>query len=224
MIKDRPTTGSFPVRSPGQHIATGLAKIGLALKSQAWQQGWAEDLTPTQGQILADLAAHPARTLGAVAEALGIRPSTASEAVAVLEAKGLLTKERDLGDGRRLALVLTEAGRAAAERVARWPDFLTAVVDELEPAEQGVLLRLLQRLIRTLQERGEIPVISMCVTCRYFRPYVHDNPAAPHHCGYVNAPIGDRDLRLDCAEHRSASPEEASRSWQRFIGAGAGAV
>ncbi|HEX4954959.1 MAG TPA: MarR family winged helix-turn-helix transcriptional regulator [Thermoanaerobaculia bacterium] len=224
MINDRPTPSAPPARSPAQHIAAGLARIGLALKSQAWQQGWADDLTPTQGQILADVATHPARTLGAVAEALGIRPSTASEAVAVLEAKGLLTKERDLGDGRRLALALTSTGRTAAERVARWPDFLTTVVEELEPAEQGVLLRLLQRLIRALQERGEIPVASMCVTCRYFRPHVHDNPAAPHHCAYVNAPIGDRDLRLDCAEHRSASPEEASRNWERFIGASAGAL
>ena len=37
-------------------IATGLHKIGLAMKQQSWQQANEEGLSATQGQILAVLA------------------------------------------------------------------------------------------------------------------------------------------------------------------------
>src|SRR5262245_37038596 len=117
----------------------------MALRSHAWQEGFARDLTPTQGQVLAHLEQRPGATLNEVAEALGVRASTASEAVGVLAKKGLLAKARPLDDARRLALSLTEAGRAEAGRVATWPDFLSEVVESLSEEDQGVLLRLVQR-------------------------------------------------------------------------------
>jgi hypothetical protein len=48
----------------------------------------------------------------------------------------------------------------------------------------------------------------MCVTCRYFRPHVHSDPERPHHCAFVDAPFGDRALRLDCRDHEAK--EEAA--------------
>ena len=45
----------------------------------------------------------------------------------------------------------------------------------------------------------------MCVSCRFFRLHQHEDPAQPHHCDYVNAPIGDQALRLDCPEYEMAS-------------------
>jgi hypothetical protein len=91
-----------------------------------------------------------------------------------------------------------------------------AAVDELTPAEQEVFLRGLVKMIRTLQERGEIPVSRMCVTCRYFRPNVHPDLSTPHHCAFVDAPFGDRQLRLECADHEPAPVEQAERAWARF--------
>jgi hypothetical protein len=38
--------------SLGHRVAVGLAKIGLALKSHAWQNAGQQGLTPTQGQVL----------------------------------------------------------------------------------------------------------------------------------------------------------------------------
>ena len=35
-----------------QRLITGLAKIGIAMKSKAWRSAPGENLTPTQGQIL----------------------------------------------------------------------------------------------------------------------------------------------------------------------------
>ena len=114
-------------------------------------------------------------------------------------------------------LSLTRAGRAAANRIARWPDFLLRAVDVLAPAEQAAVHVALVKMIRTLQVRGEIPVSRMCVTCRFFRPNVHDDPETPHHCAYVDAPFGPRHLRLDCPEHEEASGESRDALWAGFL-------
>jgi hypothetical protein len=111
---------------------------------------------------------------------------------------------------------LPEAGRREADRVAGWSDFLLAAVDELTPGEQEVFLRGLVKLIRSVQCRGDIPVSRMCVTCRFFQPQVHADPALPHHCAFVDAPFGDRQLRLDCADYEAAEPEQTDRVWQAF--------
>lgn len=198
-------------------LAAGLAKIGLALRSRAWREARGRGLSPTQGQILALLERRAAPlTLEEIARELAVTPATASDAVAALQAKRLVRKGRSRGDRRALALTLTARGRKEAQRAASWPDFLAKVAGELDAAEQAALLRALIKMIRALQERGEIPVARMCVTCRFFRPHRYADPIRPHHCDFVNAPFGDRDLRLDCADHAPAAPGQARLIWQSF--------
>ncbi len=201
---------------PGHRVAQALTKIAMALRSHAWREGFARDLTPTQGQVLAFLDQRGGATLRQVAEALGVKDSTASEAVGVLERKGLLNKNRHPDDARRLALGLTPAGRQQAAHVATWPDFLVQVAAGLGAGEQAVLLRVLQLLIRELQQRGEIPFAQMCSTCRHFRPFAHVDPVAPHHCALAEMAFGDRDLRFDCPDHEPAVGAEAQAAWLRF--------
>jgi hypothetical protein len=71
-------------------------------------------------------------------------------------------------------------------------------------------------MIRTLQERGRIPVARMCVSCRYFQPFRYPDPDRPHHCAFVDAPFGDGELRLDCPDHAAAPAEQAARTWRTF--------
>jgi len=203
----------------GKRLVTGLAKVGLATRHRAWSEAEGQGLTPTQGQILALLRLHPetGMRLAEVAEAMAIAPPTASVAVRALVAKGLVAKSRARDDARAVALTLTEAGRREAERAAGWTDFLLAAVDELAPAEQEVFYRGLVKMIRALQERGEIPVSRMCVTCRFFRPNAHPGQDKPHHCAFVDAPFGDRHLRLECADHRTAAPDQAGVAWAAFV-------
>ena len=95
---------------------------------------------------------------------------------------------------------------------------MAAAADELSDAERKALLRTLIKMIRALHEQGMIPVARMCPTCRFFQPFVYDDPNAPHHCGYVNAPFGDRLLRIECAEHERAGKEQQrDKNWQIFM-------
>jgi DNA-binding MarR family transcriptional regulator len=201
---------------PQPRVVTALAKIGLALRTQAWREAETRGLTPTQGQILALLRAHDGMRLGAIAEALAVTPQTASNAVTALVAKQLVRKRARADDARALALTLTPAGVRVADEAARWPDFLLAAIATLDAQEQAAFLTGLMKVVRTLQERGQIPVSRMCLTCRFFRPHVHDDAQRPHHCAFVDAPFGPRALRFDCADHAPAEKKAADAAWRKF--------
>jgi DNA-binding MarR family transcriptional regulator len=219
-------TGSLAEGAPGRtpraastgRIATGLHKIGIALRHAAWNEHPRSGLTPTQAQLLVLVDARPGgRTLSALAAELGVTAPTASDSVSALERKGLVEKRRAAGDARALAVRPSPAGRRLARRLALWPDFLLAAIDELDVGEREVFQRALVKMIRSLQIRGRIPVARMCVGCRFFRPYAHASSSAPHHCAFVDAPFGDAELRLDCADQQPAPPEEAEAAWERFL-------
>jgi DNA-binding MarR family transcriptional regulator len=189
-----------------QRLRTGLAKIGMVLKSQAWQDAGMQGLTPTQGQILAILSAKKSEMrLSEVAHELGVTPATASDAVAVLSEKGLALKGRAADDARAIAITLTPTGQQEAGRVANWSDFMLSAIDELTPIEQEVFLQGLIKIIRKLQEDGYISVTRMCLTCAYFHPNQYLDGVHPHHCGFVDAPFGNRDLRIDCPDQLPAA-------------------
>lgn len=188
-----------------RRLADGLGRLAAALRQNAWQEALPEGLTPTQGEILSFLDRRPGATLAQVSEALGVRPATASEAVRVLVEKGLASKSRRPDDGRVLWLQLTTEGRGRAEEASHWDDFLSTAIDALDDQERRVMLRGVSRLIERLQWDGRIPTARLCITCRHFRPRVHDDPDRPNHCALVDAPFGDGDLRIDCPEHETTA-------------------
>lgn len=211
---------AFPDVDPlAGRVVLGLAKISLALKTRAWQEAGERGLTPTQGQMLALLRLRPegASRLSDLAAGLGITAATASDALRSLAEKGLVRKLRSPDDARSLAVSLTAKGRGEAKRAAAWPDFLVPAVGTLTAEEQATFLRILVKMIRGLQERHEIPVSRMCVTCRFFRPYAHRDEAMPHHCDFVDAAFGDGSFRFECPEHEPAAAGPAERTWKAFL-------
>jgi DNA-binding MarR family transcriptional regulator len=201
-------------------LAAGLEKIGLAMKSRSWRREGRAGLGPLQRQILTLLRSKPDRTaqVSTIASELVVRLPTASEAVATLEQKRLVRRQRTMRDGRIVTVLLTARGLKACGPAAGMPDHLADAVAVLSNGEQSALLKTLSKVIRTLQVKGEISVARMCVSCRYFRPNLHDDPDRPHHCDYVNAPFGDHALRLDCMEYEAASAVQARDSWTAFAG------
>jgi DNA-binding MarR family transcriptional regulator len=197
-------------------IAVALSKIGLALKQQATRSAGEHGLSPTQAQILALLQAEARLRPTDLAAKLGVSLATVSESAKTLVSKGLLSKTPDERNARATLLTLTKSGKASARTASDWPDFLASAVDCLSDTEQEAFLQTLLKMIRTLQERGEIPIARMCVTCKFFRPFQHPGDR-PHHCALVNAAMGTRHLRVECAEHEAAFPEAQAATWRTFI-------
>ncbi len=208
------TTDPLPHR-----LASALSKVSVSLKRRLWRDASSRRISPLQSQILAFLRQRPTHgaTVTDITRMLGVTMPTASDVIAVLTRRGLLRKFRTEGDGRVFNVMLTARGRRRAEQVMGWPDFLLWAAELLPPEEQESLLRTLVKLIHSIQERGEIPVARMCVSCTHFRPYVNQDSERPYHCELVNADFGDRLIRIDCNEHEPAPPEQQERQWQAFI-------
>lgn len=208
----------LPQDSLPQRVIIGLSKIGMALKSHSWQDAGQHGLTPTQGQILGLVRSKggSGMRLSAIANELGVTAATASDAVTTLVEKGLVQKAKAIDDGRAIAVSLTPQGQKVALQVADWSDFLLDAVGELSEIEQEVFLRGLIKMIRKLQEQRQVSVARMCVNCQFFRPNVYADSDQPHHCNFVDAPFGDRELQLDCPDQITADLNTAQQNWVLF--------
>lgn len=213
-----PTMETPKPPTPLHHrIREGLTRIATAMRADDWQRAKAAGVNPTQYAILDHLDGRPAG-LGVtdLAFQLGVSQPTATDSIAALERKGLITKRSDPNDRRAVHVLLTEGGRMALETGRAVSGVAEQAASSLATDEQEHLLVTLIAMIRHLQETNAIPVQRMCVSCRYFRPHAHDDAAKPHHCNFVDAAFGQQDLRIDCREHEIADPSFRAATWNAF--------
>lgn len=186
-----------------QRLADGLTRLAAVARQLDWQAAATAGLSPTQADILRFVANRPkGARLTAAAAHVGVRKATASDAVAALENKALLRKYADASDARAVTLKATPTGHEIAQS---WPRSFAPVVAGLTQIEQETLLGLVIKMIRQLQLRHLIAPQRTCVSCRHFRENVAPGTDTPHFCAFVGAPMGDRHLRVDCAEYESAA-------------------
>jgi len=198
-------------------LREGFERIALVLRADLWSAAGTAGLNPTQAQVLALLSARPdGLRPKEIAAHLAVSAPSMADTLAALERKALLRRTPDPADARALIARLTEDGLAAGRSLASAASQVGAALSQLSAVEQAGLLRAQIKLIRALQLAGAIPVQRLCVSCRHFRPNAHPGEAAAHHCDFVNAAIGDRDLRLDCGEHEEADPAVQAATWTDF--------
>jgi len=104
-----------------------------------------------QASVLSRLDRDGPQTTSALAAAERVRPQSMAQTLAELEADGLISRRPDPGDGRRVLIEVTRAGRGRLrENRRRREGWLAAAIEaELTPDEQETLLDavpLLQRL------------------------------------------------------------------------------
>jgi DNA-binding MarR family transcriptional regulator len=197
-------------------IASGLGRLALAVKAQAWRGAVDEGITPTQGEALARLADAPhGMRLSDLAHQLGVSAPTASDAVSTLVAKALV-KKRSGDDKRSVTLKLTKEGKRLAIRAADWTGFLVEAAETLDDHGREEFLVGLVKIIRALQENGSISPQRMCVTCQHFRPHAHRDAANPHYCAFIDVAFGASSLRLNCADHGELDITKREEQWNRF--------
>ena len=199
-------------------IREGLARLAMAMRVDEWNKAKASGLNPTQLAILALLEGRGQHEFGVkdIAAHLGVSQPTATDSINALERKGYLAKTPGQIDRRAVRLALTPEGIANLHAVETGDGLARQAIDALDADEQQDLLLALVKMIRHLQETDAIPVQRMCVTCRYFAPFAHADSAQPHHCNFVDASFGQRELRIDCRDHDQADPASRAATWEAF--------
>jgi DNA-binding MarR family transcriptional regulator len=198
-------------------IVTSIGRIASVMRSGMWEFATAENLNPTQAEILQLLQGRPQGVrLSWLAAQLSISAASASDSVSALVGKGLVYKARAEDDGRATALHLTSEGAVMATRIGGALGFAEEAAAALPAAQQTELLTGLYKLIAQLQNTERFPEMRACLSCRYFEPNRHPGKPAPHHCGLVNAPLSVALLRMDCLEHQPADAAAKARNWKVF--------
>jgi DNA-binding MarR family transcriptional regulator len=180
-------------------LTTGLVRVAVAADKT---DAVGLERTVAQQQALLLLARRAQEySLSRLATELGMPIPAAQAALATLCREGLVSMEPDPSySPHELRVALTERGRAAAPGFLNWADALLTELDELSEDDQRRLLQVVTNQILALQQRGQIPITKMCVTCRFFDGYAHVGTPEPHHCRLVDAPFGYRQLRLRCPD------------------------
>ena len=209
LLSGEPASSVFEL--PAQHgdvdakIVAALERISQVFRVLLQDRAWERGLSPIQARFLVHLHHHPAklRRVGRIAREFDLTPATVSDAVAALQAKGLVAGERRPEDRRVVTLRLTPRGERLASELSGWAEPVREHLYGFAPEEKETFVGYLMRLIASLQKAGIVTVARMCVTCRHFRRDAHPGSASPHHCALLDVPLAGTDLRVDCQEHES---------------------
>jgi DNA-binding MarR family transcriptional regulator len=139
------------------HAADGLdtTNVGflLAKASQRWNElladGFAQhgfsEVRPSYGSVLVPLFAEDGLRMGQIAERARLSKQTMTTMVRLCERDGLVTRQRDAGDGRAFRIYLTDRAktfRPVAEEVLRVIDQMVLVA--LGERQKAALTRALK--------------------------------------------------------------------------------
>ena len=130
-------------------VRRGVIRLGRRLRAERP----AHDITLLQLAVLAELNDAGPMTPGQLAAAQRVQPQSLTRVLATLEARGLLGRQADPGDGRRALLAITDDGHQALRRDVdardRW--LAQAMAAQLTLTERE-LLRLAGELMDRLAE------------------------------------------------------------------------
>lgn len=108
------------------------------------------------GHILDLLSVNNGLTQQQIAQTLGIRPQSASEAVATLEEQGLVEKSPNPNDKRSYLLFITPEGlQRRTEIQARLRENARRIFAPLTETEKDTLQTLLHKVVAALEENKE---------------------------------------------------------------------
>lgn len=113
----------------------------------------------TQGRVLYELAEEDGGTATDIADKLALDPGYLSRVLRAFQRCGLIDSKRGASDGRRKALSLTAAGRAAFAPLDRNAKAgIARMLAPLTPAQQQALTAAMGRIIALLDTAPEAPI------------------------------------------------------------------
>lgn len=182
-------------------IIASLERISQAFRVLLWNESKEFSLSPIQVQVLIFLLHHSneKRKVSYLADEFNMTKATISETIKTLEQKLLIEKEYEQHDTRSYIINLTPKGKDTARRTSLFAKQIQTPVDKLPAAGKESLLTSLLSIIHHLNKTGIITIQRMCFTCQF---YSAGKNGQEHFCGLLNTRLEDKELRIDCAEHK----------------------
>ncbi len=178
-------------------ITAGLERIAEAYKALRWRYAKELGLSPIQMQVLIFLEYHADElcNVSALAVEFNVTKPTISDAIRVLEQKGLIRKIRSSVDKRAYTVSLTTEGKAMVAAIENFAEPVEQMVATLGSEDQGQLYSALMTVIKGLHRSEVLSVQRSCFACRFY-----DKSPTGAYCRLMELPLPEQDIRLDCPE------------------------
>ncbi|MAP54222.1 MarR family winged helix-turn-helix transcriptional regulator [Altibacter sp.] len=178
-------------------VIAGLERISETFKKLLWEQAKQLKVSPIQIQLLIFIAYHKPElcNVSYLAKEFNVTKPTVSDAVRVLNAKGLLQKNFSSSDNRSYFVELTALGQSYVEETEHFAKPLQEFFTKKESAELEELFTTLASLISQLNNSGILTVQRMCYACRFY-----DSSSNRDYCNLLRKELSPSTIRLDCPE------------------------
>jgi DNA-binding MarR family transcriptional regulator len=178
-------------------IVTGLERISEVFKLLLWEKAKHIGLSPIQIQTLIFVAFHKSElcTVSHLAKEFNITKPTISDAVKVLDRKGIIFKDFSTTDQRSYTIQLTDLGKQLVAETNDFASPLKAQVDTFDVAELDSIFKTLSELIYKLNQNGILTVQRTCYGCKFYQK----NDTSDY-CNLLQKELKNQDIRLDCPE------------------------
>jgi DNA-binding MarR family transcriptional regulator len=140
---------TIPVISTGAELADIVAALRRAMRRAARAVDPENPLAVAQLELLSCVAERPGIRPGQLAGRLRLARNTVTTLVNGLHTRGLISRDATPGDGRAVALTLTDEGRSAVES---WRDTNTAIVERALRALSEVRQQALNTVLPALRD------------------------------------------------------------------------
>jgi DNA-binding MarR family transcriptional regulator len=179
-------------------IIVGLERISEVFKILLWEKAKLVGLSPIQIQILIFITYHKQElcNVSHLAREFNITKPTISDAVRVLDKKGLIFKDFSSTDSRSYSIQLSQAGKKIIAETENFADPLKNQLKGIQPPDLESLFGTLSKLIYQLNSNGILTVQRTCYGCKFYEQTENND-----FCNLLDKELLNSEIRLDCPEY-----------------------
>lgn len=178
-------------------IVAGLQRISEAFKVLLWDKAKNLGLSPIQIQILIFVAYHKTDlcNVSHLAKEFNVTKPTISDAIRILDKKGLISKQNSSSDSRSYSIGLSQQGQRLIEETADFANPLQTQLQSANKEELELLFGTLSKLIYQLNRSGILNVQRSCYGCKFY-----NKQGDQDFCQLLNKELLNTEIRIDCPE------------------------
>ena len=178
-------------------IVAGMERVSEVFKVLLWEKAKLVGLSPIQIQILIFIAFHKRElcNVSHLAKEFNVTKPTVSDAIKVLDKKGMIIKDYSSSDSRSYSITLSELGTDVVSQTYDFSNPLKKQIDGFSQSELESLFGTLSQLIYKLNRNGIISVQRTCYGCKFYEKNNEND-----YCNLLQKELLNNEIRLDCPE------------------------
>ncbi|MEC3906661.1 MarR family winged helix-turn-helix transcriptional regulator [Tamlana sp. 2201CG12-4] len=178
-------------------IVAGLERISETFKVLLWEKAKLLGLSPIQIQILIFINYHKIAfcNVSHLAKEFNVTKPTISDAVRILNKKGMIKKVYSSSDSRRYTIQLSDSGKRIVSETENFAQPLKNQLTGIHNDDLEQTFKTLSQLIHKLNKIGILTVQRTCYACKFYQKKNNQ-----HFCNLLEQELLDSDIRIDCPE------------------------